>query len=131
MPSDIYFSPFIPAFNSNGAPVPGAKLSFFYTGTDTLAPIYIDDALSSPLNNPVNADLAGRFPNVYLDSGITYRVRVLDPQGVPLGADIDPYIPGSIQGRDGKDGENAGAGFYDDGAWAVDPSKTVDDGVWG
>jgi len=105
MAAQVYYSPFIPAFNGNGAPVPGAKLYFFYTNTNNKAPIYSDEGLTITLGNPVSADLAGKFPNVYLNDSITYRVRITDPGDIPLGADIDPYVPGTaLKGEAGPPG---------------------------
>lgn len=95
MAAQLYYSAFIPAFSSNGLPVPGAFIYFFMAGTNDLAPIYSDETLSTPLANPVQADLAARFPNVYLDENVIYRVRLTDALGTPLGADVDPYIPGA------------------------------------
>lgn len=94
MASKVYYSPFIPTFNGNGLPVALARLYFFYTGTTNLAPIYADSAMTTPLANPVISDGAARYPNIYLNESITYRVRETGPDGTPLAADIDPYIPG-------------------------------------
>lgn len=94
MASNLYYSPFIPAFSGNGLPVAGAYLYFYHTGTDNLAPVYLNSSMTTPATNPVQADSAARFPNLYLDSSITYRIRVTDKEGTPLGNDVDPYIPG-------------------------------------
>lgn len=104
MAAKVYYSPFIPAFSSSGAPIPGARLYFYESGTNILAPIYPDSSLTQPLDNPVVADAAARFPDIFLDESITYRVKMTDRKGVPLGADIDPYIPGqALAGPAGKD----------------------------
>lgn len=94
MTSKVYFSPFQATFNSNGLPVARAMLYFFYTETEDLAPIYADADMTTPLANPVIADNAARYPNIYLDSNILYRVRETGPTGIPLTDDIDPYTPG-------------------------------------
>jgi hypothetical protein len=91
----LYYSNFIPAFSNIGVPVPSSYLYFYLTGGTTLAAIYSDAAGTVPLTNPVQANLAGKFVNVYLDAAITYRVRQTDSAGVPLGNDVDPYIPGT------------------------------------
>jgi len=44
--------------------------------------------------------------------------RLIDVKSVPKGEKGDP-------------GENAGAGYFDDGAWAPVPTTFIDDGVWG
>lgn len=94
MAAEIYYSPFIPAFSPNGLPVAGSKLYFFYAGTENLAPIYADVGMTTILPNPVVSNLAARYPNIYLDADTGYRVRETGPDDVPLGSDIDPYIPG-------------------------------------
>lgn len=91
----LYYSNFIPAFSNIGVPVANSYMYFYLTGTSTLAAIYSDAAGTVPLTNPVQANLAGKFPNVYLDASITYRVRQTDSAGTPLGNDVDPYIPGT------------------------------------
>jgi hypothetical protein len=95
MAAQIYYSPFIPAFSSSGAPVPGAQLYFYYTSTLTKAPIWTTSSLSVPLTNPVVAAANGKYPDIYLDGTITYRVRQLDGNGNQIGDDIDPYVPGT------------------------------------
>lgn len=94
MAAQLYYSPFIPAFSPNGLPVPGAKIYFFYSQTNDLAPVYSDATLTTLASNPIQADLAARFPDTYLDSNIVYRVRITDSNDTPLGADVDPYLPG-------------------------------------
>lgn len=94
MAAALYFSPFIPTFNSNGLPSPGASLTFYYTETTTKAPIYADSDLTVELQNPVASNSAGKYPNIYLDDAITYAVMTLDKNGAQLGDTIDPYIPG-------------------------------------
>ena len=97
MAAKLYYTPFIPAFNgSNSAPAPGAQALFYLSGTTTKTPPYADGALSVQLSNPVIADAAGRFPAIYLNDTLSYRVRLLDALGVQIGADIDPYTPGSV-----------------------------------
>ena len=91
----IYYSNFIPAYSSVGVPIPSAYMYFFLTGGTTLAAIYSDAAGTVSMTNPVQANLAGKFPTVYIDSTITYRVRLTDSGGAPVGNDVDPYIPGT------------------------------------
>lgn len=90
----LYYNPFVPAFSNTGVAIPKAQLYFFLTGTLTLANIYADAAGLVPLANPVRANLAGKYVDIYLDSTITYRVRQVDQKGVAVGDDIDPYTPG-------------------------------------
>lgn len=94
MAAQLFYLPFRPAINMNGFPIPDARLYFYYAGGLTLAPIYSDSALSVPLENPVSADAAGRWPNIYYDTTILYRVVVKDANGVTIpGHDVDPYVP--------------------------------------
>lgn len=70
--------PFISVHDTNGNPVVGAKLYVYEVGTTTLRSIYSNEALSTPISNPlsgVNAsDAAGNFPRFYQASG-TYKLR--------------------------------------------------------
>ena len=96
MATQLYFSPFIPAFSNIGVPIARAKLYFYYTATSTLAPVYADAAATVPLTNPVQANLAGKYPDVYLNSSIVYRVVQKDAADVQIGDAVDPYYPGTI-----------------------------------
>lgn len=94
MASKLYYSPFVPAFSNIGVPIAQAKLYFYYSQTSNPAPIYSDAALAVPLTNPVQANLAGKYPDIYLSDAITYRLVQTDANNIPLGDAIDPYIPG-------------------------------------
>jgi hypothetical protein len=96
MAAIAYYSPFIPAFSSNGAPVAGAKLNFYTSGTTTRQPVYTTSALTTELPNPVPADAAGKFPSIYLNDANVYRVILTDAEGVQLGDAMDPYVPGMV-----------------------------------
>lgn len=106
MTSQLYYSPFIPAFSSNGAPVAGALLNFYLTGTTTRTPIYADSTLTTELTNPVVADAAAKYPTIYLDDTVTYKVVQTDADGVQIGDALDPYVPGrALKGDPGSPGE--------------------------
>jgi hypothetical protein len=60
-------------FSDTGTPLPGAKLYFYAAGTSTAKTTYSDAALTTANANPVIADSAGRFGDVFLDTG-DYRV---------------------------------------------------------
>lgn len=94
MSTQLYFNPFIPAFSNLGVPLPASQLHFFVSGTLTRADIFSDETMQVPLPNPVIADMAGKYPDIYLDESIVYRVMQLDSNGNSIGDDIDPYIPG-------------------------------------
>ena len=102
MAAQLFYVPFDPVFTSRGLPAGAAKASFFYTGTTEPAPVYADGDLSIPLGATVEASALGQLPRIYLDSTITYRVRVVDALGAQIGNDIDPYVPGA--GRAGPPG---------------------------
>lgn len=92
MAAELFTLPFRPALNPRGIPIAGAKLCFFVSGGLTPAVVYADAALTTPLSNPVIADSAGKWPSIYLDEAVTYRIRLKDASGNLLpGHDIDPY----------------------------------------
>lgn len=90
----------MPALDSDGAPIPNARVYFYDNGTDDLASVYSDDALTVPLSNPVYANSSGRFPAIWASDAITYSASVdapYGPAGIPftfdnlsvsIGADI-------------------------------------------
>ncbi len=92
--SSLFQFPFNPALNVAGLPAGAATMTFYLTGTSTLQTVR--DASGDPLTNPVTADASGRFPQIYLDESVVYRVVLKDVTGsiMPNG-DIDPYTPAS------------------------------------
>jgi hypothetical protein len=96
MPAVLYLE--TPRALLTGDPVPGAVLSVYDTGTTTIAPIYADPDLSTPLQNPLLANLAGRFPPIYTDTASEYRARCVDENDDEL-FDVDPIIPQQPFGR--------------------------------
>lgn len=65
-----------------------ATISYFLTGTTTLANIYDDVNLTTPLANPVTLSSGELFPSVFLDPLITYRRRIVYGDGTIH--DVDP-----------------------------------------
>lgn len=67
---------------------------FFVTGTNTPANVYENGALTTPfpITGYVQADNYGRFPPIYLDPSITYRVQFYDSTNT-LRWTVDPYVP--------------------------------------
>lgn len=61
--------PKVQVFDGNGNPYPGAKLYAYVTGTSTPKDTYIDSALATPNSNPIVADSAGRFGEIFLATG--------------------------------------------------------------
>lgn len=69
-----FYYPTASIVDAAGVPIPGAELGFFLTGSNTPAPTYSDYALTIPNTNPVIADSAGRWPSVFLDPNLVYKV---------------------------------------------------------
>ena len=82
-------APVLRAVDQNGAPLPGALLQFFLTGTTTPTSVYTDKTLGTPLPNPVVANSGGLFPPIFLDPTVTYRCQLLTA-ALSLIRDIDP-----------------------------------------
>ena len=93
--ANLFFLPFRPAYDSNMRAIPGAQAYFTLTESNVAANIYADETLTTPLENPVSANGVGRFPTIWLDETVNYRVRVFDADAnvetdVPL-EEYDPY----------------------------------------
>lgn len=73
----------MPALDSNGVPIPNAQLYFYLNGTTTLATVYADDDLTTPLPNPVAANSSGQFPAIWADDANLFSVSVDAPYGPP------------------------------------------------
>lgn len=77
----------MPAVDSDGIPLPNAEAFFYQNKTTTLATIYADEDLTTPLPNPVAANSSGRFPAIWADDGALYSATVTAdyiPQGTPF-----------------------------------------------
>lgn len=77
---------------------PGGQVYFTLAGTNTPTNTYSDNALTTPRTNPVIADGNGKVPTTYMDTAVSYRVRVYGRTAVagvdsPL-EEYDPYTPG-------------------------------------
>lgn len=90
-----YSSPYQTALDTAGITVPGALLYFYQSGTATPLATYSDAALSLPNTNPVLADAGGLFPNIFLQSGLDYKVILKDSDGNQLW-EADPVTGGGI-----------------------------------
>jgi hypothetical protein len=78
--------------NPAGEVLPFATLTFYRSQTTQLADVYDDDDLVTPLDNPVEANALGAWPDIWLDPDVTYRVILKEASGV-LQYDVDPYLP--------------------------------------
>lgn len=75
----------------------GWKLNFYDTGTTTRKDTFSDSALTSANANPVVADSAGRFGDIFLESG-TYKVVLTD------NADVEKWTADPVDGSIGSSG---------------------------
>lgn len=97
------------ALDANGAPIAGARLHFYESGTTRPADTFADVALSVPNTNPVVADSAGRFGDIFLRAS-DYKVVLTDAAGAvvwtadPLSGRInatgDDFVPSEQSPRD-------------------------------
>ncbi len=111
MPALLLPMPFLTALDNEGMPIANAKLYLYETGGTTNAVAYTNWQLSTPHEQPIVADAAGRFPAVYLqDTNAPYRAVLKDAAGNTL-ADIDRINggPGTIEAADLADGAVTGA----------------------
>jgi hypothetical protein len=131
MPATTFYLPFRPALDANGIVVPGALLYFYATGTTTPQTIYADNGLVTPLANPVQANAAGRWPSIYLNDALTYRVVLKDADGATLD-DQDPYIPGSLgeRGLTGPAGTASSNSGVATTGWTTDVASTGATSAW-
>lgn len=80
-------------FSDTGTPLPGAKLYFYATGTSTPKATYSDAGLTVVNANPVVADSAGRFGDIFYGSG-DYKVILKTSADVTVWtADAVPGAP--------------------------------------
>ncbi len=88
----IFTDPRYRPLDLSGVIMPDAYLQFFLSETDTPATVYGAVPPASSLGSEVSADSDGRFPTIYMDPVITYRVKLFDANDV-LQYDVDPYTP--------------------------------------
>ncbi len=75
----------------------GYKLNFYITGTTTRKDTFSDSALTAANANPVVADSAGRFGDIFLEAG-TYRVILTDEN------DVEKWDADNVEGAAGSSG---------------------------
>lgn len=97
----MLFTPRFQAVDSNGAPYSGAKLYFYQSGTTTGITVYQDSGKVTPHTNPVVADSAGNFAEIYVDTD-PFKVVLKTSADVTLETiDAIPLLAGaSIVGGD-------------------------------
>ncbi len=96
--ADIAVQPVWQVFDGNGNPLPGAKATFFLSGTTTPQTVYSDAALTVPHPSPLLADASGRFPPVYVGA-VQIKVVVTTSAGAAVYT-VDP-MPKSTAGGTG------------------------------
>lgn len=76
----------------------GASIYFELTGTLTPTPVYTTAALTTEHPQPIVVASGAAVPDIYLDSEVTYRRRIVYPDGTV--DDTDPYTAGAVRGSD-------------------------------
>lgn len=89
--AERFFLPRQFVVDGNGQPRAGAKLFFYDTGTTTPRATFSDSGLSVPNTNPVVADSAGTFGDIFL-SPVSYKVILKDAADVTIWT-ADPVTP--------------------------------------
>lgn len=82
--------------DADGDPYSGARLYFYSPGTTTPLNVYANEALTTPLAQPVSADSAGRWPLIFMQP-TTFRVQVKTSADVLIN-DYDNVDPGFAVG---------------------------------
>lgn len=87
----LFSGSLIPAIDSNGNPLNGAKWKFYLASTSTPVAVYGDSDLSTSLGSVVTSDAAGRFDPIYFDPNVDYRAVLTTSSDVVVGPyDVDP-----------------------------------------
>jgi len=91
-----FYMPHQYAPDVTGAPLPGALLYFYASGTSTPLDTFQDPALTVPNTNPVEANDDGIFPDLFLQT-LQYKVVLTDSAGNEIWTSdpVAPYIPPS------------------------------------
>lgn len=106
------------ATSSNGLNLDGAKWYFYQSGTTTPQSVYTTAALSTPHSNPVVADAAGKFPNIFFNAALSYRGVLKTADDVTTIYDIDPINTDTLS-QLAASGGSALVGFLQAGTGAV------------
>lgn len=86
----------IPFLDTSGDPMVGAQLSFYNCETTTPQVVYEDGDLSTPLDQPIEADARGMFPVIYLSpTPGCYRQKLLDADDATVFDDDNINVPQS------------------------------------
>ena len=82
--SSLFTLPQQVVLTNAGALIPGAKAYFFAAGTATAQTVYTEYTLTTAHSQPVVADGNGRFPTIYLDETLDYKVQITDASDVEI-----------------------------------------------
>lgn len=88
--SKRFFMPRASVFDINGDPISGGKLWFYEPGSSTPRATYSDAGLTTANSNPVEANSAGRFPEIFLTPAVGYKVVLTDANNAVIWT-ADPY----------------------------------------
>ena len=103
MPATLLFKPQLTAFHRGALSVPGAKLYSYVTGTSTPTSLYLNEGLTTPATNPVIADESGRFPPLWANSNVSYKLQLFSPGTAAPLWETDPYA-GELWSTERTDG---------------------------
>lgn len=81
----IVLSQYFPARDRNARLVSGALLYVYTNGTTTKASIFAEEALATPLANPVAANSSGQFPAIWASDAVTYTLSITASDGSSIG----------------------------------------------
>lgn len=97
-PWSRFYAPVFYAPSETGAPLAGALLYFYESGTTTPLNTYQDDELSTPNENPVVANAAGQFVAEIFLLPQSYKVVLTDANGVQIWSKdpVSPFVPETL-----------------------------------
>ena len=87
-----------PSLDADGVVAAGTTLTFYLVNTLTLASIYANSGLSTPLANPLTCDAAGRFPQIWAEDDDIFDVKWSVPGASPI--TYEDITTTSFQGND-------------------------------
>lgn len=100
----LFYDPLSKPLSAAGLPMANCYRLFYLTGTTTLANVYADAALTTPLSQvpgqvqpSCTADGSGRFNAIYLDPKVIYRTQLFTSTNIML-QDVDPDVPAPTPG---------------------------------
>lgn len=128
----VFNMPIATALKNDGSVGVGYKLYFYTTGTTTKKTVYSDEALTTPLTNPVVADANGRFVQIFLEgTGQDYKAILgtdteTDPPTSPIWT-VDPVDSFSFDANsfDPRPMQHWGTTAGTAGAYTITPTDAI------